>query len=186
MAVIGRHCSATERNSESAERELRKYLVLELLSTKLGEDFAGTVTGVTGQGIYLQIDRYLIDGFIRTPDLPGDKNDRWQLNRNTGALVAQRSGRTLTIGDTFPAIRIASVDLARRQLELVIVEEKRGGKRTLAQGSAGKKKKKAKAGDKSEGKSKPDKFSGSKAKGSKKAGRDKPAGERKRKPRGKR
>ncbi len=128
LREIGRHCSAKERNSESAERELRKYLVLELLSTKLGEDFPATVTGVTGQGIYLQIDQFLIDGFISVQDLPGDKSDRWQLNRNTGALVAQRSGRTITIGDCFPAARIASVDLARRQLELVIIEERSGKK----------------------------------------------------------
>ena len=137
MAVIGRHCSATERNSESAERELRKYLVMELLSTKLGEDFAGTVTGVTGQGIYLQIDRYLIDGFIRLPDLPGDKADRWQLNRNTGALVAQRSGRIINIGDRFPVVRVASVDLSRRQMELVIIEsrgEQAGGKKRKKSG----------------------------------------------------
>jgi len=136
MAEIGRHCSAKERNSESAERELRKYLVLELLSTKLGEDFPATVTGVTGQGIYLQIDQYLIDGFISVHDLPGGKSsggDRWQLNRNTGALVAQRSGRSITIGDRFPAARIASVDLARRQLELVIIEDRSGKK--LKQGS---------------------------------------------------
>ncbi|MEM8737681.1 MAG: VacB/RNase II family 3'-5' exoribonuclease [Planctomycetota bacterium] len=137
MREIGRHCSTTERNSESAERELRKYLILELLATKLGEDFPGTVTGVTGQGIYLQIDRYLIDGFIRVADLPGPTSakkhngkgrktsggDRWQLNRNTGALVAQRSGRVINIGDRFPVVRIASVDLPRRQLELVIVED---------------------------------------------------------------
>ncbi|MEO1235264.1 MAG: VacB/RNase II family 3'-5' exoribonuclease [Planctomycetota bacterium] len=126
MREIGRHCSTTERNSESAERELRKYLVLELLSTKLGEDFAGTVTGVTGQGIYLQIDRYLIDGFIRLAELPGDKSDRWKLNRNTGALVAQRSGRVIHIGDRFPVVRVANVDLARRQMELVIIEEPHG------------------------------------------------------------
>lgn len=135
MREIGRHCSAKERNSESAERELRKYLVLELLSTKLGEDFPATVTGVTGQGIYLQIDQFLIDGFISVQDLPGDKSDRWQLNRNTGALVAQRSGRSITIGDTFPAARIASVDLARRQLELVIIEERSGKKPKQSQRS---------------------------------------------------
>ncbi|MEM7626589.1 MAG: ribonuclease R [Planctomycetota bacterium] len=137
MKKIGQHCSATERNSESAERELRKYLVMELLSTKLGEDFPGTVTGVTGQGIYLQIDRYLIDGFIRVADLPGGSGgkgggDRWQLNRNTGALVAQRSGRVINIGDRF-TVRVASVDLPRRQMELVIIESGSGrssGKKT--------------------------------------------------------
>lgn len=140
LREIGRHCSARERNSESAERELRKYLVLELLSTKLGEDFPATVTGVTGQGIYLQIDQYLIDGFIRLQDLPGDKSDRWQLNRNTGALVAQRSGRTITIGDRFPAARIASVDLPRRQMELVIIESPSGKSKNRKSGKAENKK----------------------------------------------
>lgn len=145
MKKIGQHCSGTERNSESAERELRKYLVMELLSTKLGEDFPGTVTGVTGQGIYLQIDQYLIDGFIRVADLPGGEGgkgggDRWQLNRNTGALVAQRSGRVINIGDRF-TVRVASVDLPRRQLELVIIESGKGGPSDNKTKASGKKNK---------------------------------------------
>lgn len=130
LKLIGRHCSDTERNSEQAERELRKYLVLQLLSTMLGDDFAATVTGVTGQGAFLQIDRYVIDGFVKLDALPGDKQDRWKLNPNTGALVAQRSGRTISIGDRF-TVRIADIDLPRRQMELVVLDDrnpKRGGK----------------------------------------------------------
>ncbi len=129
LKLIGRHCSDTERNSESAERELRKYLVLQLLSTMLGDDFAATVTGVTGQGAFLQIDRYLVDGFVKLDALPGDKQDRWKLNPNTGALVAQRSGKTISIGDRF-TVRIADIDLPRRQMELVVLDDrnpKRGG-----------------------------------------------------------
>ena len=118
---LGRHCSDTERNSESAERELRKYLVLQLLEGMLGDDFAATVTGVTGQGAFLQIDRYLVDGFVKLDALPGGKTDRWKLNPNTGALVAQRSGKTISIGDRF-TVRIADIDLPRRQMELVILD----------------------------------------------------------------
>ena len=124
LVQIGRHCSDTERNSERAERDLRKFLVLQLLESKLGEDFAATVTGVAGQGAFLQIDRYLVDGFVRLSDLPGDKADRWQLNPNTGALVAQRSGRTITIGDRF-TVRIAKVDLSSRQMELVVLDDRK-------------------------------------------------------------
>ena len=130
LRVLGRHCSDTERNSEAAERDLRKYLVLQLLDTKLGEDFAATVTGVTGQGAFLQIDLYLTDGFVKLNDLPGDKADRWQFNPNTAALVAQRSGRTIAIGDRF-TVRIANIDLSRRQMELVVLDDrnpKRDGK----------------------------------------------------------
>lgn len=171
LRVIGQHCSTTERNSESAERQLRQYLVMELLSEKLGEDFEGTITGVTGQGVFMQIDRYLVDGFIHVNDLPsaggggtdkpgkkrkgsktgkgkgdgGAGRDRWVLNRQTGALVAQRSGKVMNIGDRF-IVRVSSVDLPKRQLELAVIktlhaavkevpEDQRGGERS-ARGAA--------------------------------------------------
>ena len=119
MTEIGRHCSATERNSEAAERDLRTYLVLELLAEHLGDDFAGTVTGVTGSGAFVQLDKYLVDGFVRVADLPW-RNERWRLNQQTGMLVAQGSGKTIAIGDTF-TVRIAKVDPTSRRLELVVL-----------------------------------------------------------------
>lgn len=127
LREIGRHCSSTERNSESAERELRNYLVLELLSQHIGDDYDGTVTGVTGNGVYIQIDKYLVDGFVRSNDLPGTKNDRWKLNPQTGALVAQRSGATVSIGNTF-TVRVAAVDLARRVMDLTVIDRRSDAK----------------------------------------------------------
>lgn len=122
LVRIGKHCSMTERNSESAERELRTYLVMELMAERLGDDFPGTVTGVTGNGIFVQIDQFLVEGFIPIADLPGDPRDRWRLDKQTGALVAQRSGRNIHIGHTF-TVRIAAVNATRRQMELVIIED---------------------------------------------------------------
>jgi ribonuclease R len=131
LGEIGKHCSTTERNSEAAERQLRYFLVLQLLTQHLGDDFEGTVTGVTNSGVFMQINKYLVDGFIRTADLPGGGKARmgemWRLNRNTGELVAQRSGRVISIGDQF-IVRIARVDPAARLLDLVIVENIGGNK----------------------------------------------------------
>jgi ribonuclease R len=120
LTELGRHCSATERNAAAAESELRTYLVLDLLSNHLGDDFEGVVTGVTSHGIFVQLTRYLIDGFVRADDLPAEPSDTWRLNRVTGALVAQRSGMSITIGDRF-MVRVAKVDPARRKMDLVIV-----------------------------------------------------------------
>ena len=123
---MGRHCSGTERNAEAAERDLRTYLVLDLLSQHLGDDYDGTVTGVTGSGIFVQLDRFLVDGFISVQDVSrsvGSAGDRWQFNRATGALVAMRSGRTISIGSKF-VVRVANVDTTRRKLDLVIVGDK--------------------------------------------------------------
>jgi len=125
---LGAHCSSTERNSQAAEGTLRNYLVMELLSTLLGTDFDATVTGISSGGVFMQLDRYLVDGFIRVTDLPSAAHDLWKLNRATGALVAQRSGKTISIGDRF-TVRIAKVNPASRQLDLVIIESTSGGKR---------------------------------------------------------
>ena len=120
ITEMGQHCSRTERNSESAERDLRRFLVMQLLAEHLGEDFEGTVTGVTNAGVFVQIDKYVTDGFVAAADLP-PTGDRWRLNPNTGALVAQQSGRAVTIGHRF-VVRLASVDLPARRMELVVVD----------------------------------------------------------------
>ncbi len=120
LTQTGQHISMTERNSQGAEDALRSYLVLDLLSEKLGEDFDGTVTGVVSSGVFIQIDKFLIDGFVKISDLPGLAEDRWKINQNTGSLVAQRSGKTVQIGDRF-VVRIARVAPNARQMDLVIV-----------------------------------------------------------------
>lgn len=118
---LGRHCSTTERNSESAERELRQYLVLELLQNHIGEDFGGTVTGVTHRGLFVQIDKYLCDGFIQTRDLPTTHpGERWIVDGKSGCLIGQRSNSRMSIGQRI-TVRIATVDLPRRQIELVVL-----------------------------------------------------------------
>lgn len=124
LVQIGRHITVTEENAESAERQLRQFLVLQLLAKHIGESFRGVITGVTARGVFVQIDKFLADGMIKSADLPGDVTRSnappiWKVDLRTGALVDQRSGRSFNMGDTV-TVRIAQVDLARRQLDLVI------------------------------------------------------------------
>src|SRR6185295_1621140 len=124
LVEIGRHAGMREDNAESAERDLRGFLVLQLLSDHVGEVYSAVVTGISPRGLFLQIDKYLADGFIKAEDLPGDvTRDNllpiWKVDAKSGALVDIRSGRSFNFGDRVQA-KIASVDLAKRQLELVL------------------------------------------------------------------
>lgn len=134
LARISAHITSTEENSEEAERDLRQFLVLQLLENHIGEEFKGVVTGLTPRGVFVQIERYLADGFIKAADLPGDvtrgnKQPRWKIDDKTGALVDIHSGRSFNFGDAV-TVTIASVDLARRQMDLVIADaaSRAGGK----------------------------------------------------------
>jgi len=124
LVEIGRHSSKQEENAEGAERHLRSFLVLQLLEQHIGETFDGVITGLNGRGVFVQIDKYLADGFVKSSDLPGDITrstmpPMWKLDPKSGALVDQRSGRSFNLGDSV-AVRIVAVDLPRRQLELVL------------------------------------------------------------------
>jgi ribonuclease R len=139
LLEIGRHATMQEQNAAAAEDELRKFLVLQLLESRLGEVFPGVVTGVSPRGVFVQIDKFMIDGFIKTQDLPGDvtRDNRapvWRIDGRTGALVDVNSGRSFQMGDTVQAA-IAAVDTARRQLELVVAnaEGRAAGKAKVAQ-----------------------------------------------------
>jgi len=134
LSQVARHCTNTEQNAEDAEMELRKYLVLQLLEQHIGEVFHGVVTGVNNKGVFVQLDKYLVDGLIQKKDLPGDvtrtsKPPSWQMDAKTGALVDQHSGRSFKMGDMV-TVSVAGVDLARRQMDLTIAdaESRAGGK----------------------------------------------------------
>jgi len=120
----GANCSSTERNSEQAEKSLRMYLVLQLLELMVGDDFGGTITGLNNRGIFVEIDKYLVDGFIQTRELAravGIPGERFRLDPRTNTLVGQQSGTALRIGQRLK-VRIAKVDLAKRQMDLAVLE----------------------------------------------------------------
>ncbi len=126
LTQIGRHCTTREGNAESAERELRSFLVMQLLTTKMDETFSAVVTGVAPRGIYVQIDKYLAEGMIKTADLPGDVTrssvpPKWRIDQRTGAMVDANSGRSYNTGHLVK-VRILEIDLAKRQMNLTIAD----------------------------------------------------------------
>ena len=115
LVALAEHCTAAAERAEAAENDLREVLVLQLLATKVGEEFDGVITGVANFGVFVQSPRFLVEGLVRMEDL-GD--DWWEVNARTGQIRGEHTGRTFRIGDVL-RVRIAGVDLARRQLHLV-------------------------------------------------------------------
>ncbi len=126
LVAIGKHASMREGNAEGAENELKKFLILQLLEKHIGETFKGVVTGISNRGIFVQIDKFLADGFIKSEDLPGDITrgqgaPMWKIDQKSGGLVDIRSGRSFNFGDLV-TVKIGKVDLARRLLDLFVDE----------------------------------------------------------------
>jgi ribonuclease R len=124
LVEIGRHATRREEAATEAERALRSFLVLQLLEKHIGESFDAVITGLNPRGIFIQIDKYLAEGFVKKEDLPGDVTRGnltpfWRVDPRTGALVDARSGRSYNMGDRV-SVKIVAVDLQKRQMECVV------------------------------------------------------------------
>lgn len=122
LTELGNLCSANERRAEAAERELTQVLVLRLLERHIGDTFDGVVTGVANMGVFVQLQRFLVDGLVRFSDI---SDDWWEVDPSRGAVVGQRSGQRITVGDRL-AVTISRIDLPTRQLELVLAGGTKG------------------------------------------------------------
>lgn len=118
LAQLGKHLAFTERRADDAENELREVKLLELLSTRIGEEFRGVVTSITKFGIFIQLQEYLIDGLIRYEDL---MDDYWDVDERGGFIRGKRTGRRIAIGDLVNTV-VVKVDVPRRELSLAITQ----------------------------------------------------------------
>jgi ribonuclease R len=117
LQEISQHSSEAERRAMLAERASmdldRAYVALE----HLGEAFQARITSVAPFGIFASVDQPFIEGMIPVAMLGGDDFEIDEYNiRLTGAFT----GRMFMIGQTIE-VEIASVNIARRQVELKLV-----------------------------------------------------------------
>lgn len=118
LEVLGGHCSTNERRAEEAERELKQLHILRLLEKDIGEHYGGIVTGIVQSGIFVQLDRYLIEGMVRFEHL---HEDWWEMDPDRTVVVGRRSGVRFRIGDRL-TVTTSRIDIARRQLDLEVVK----------------------------------------------------------------
>jgi ribonuclease R len=126
LTRIGQSCSQTESVAAEAEQSLRSFLVLQLLSKHVGEDFPAMVTGATNVGVFVKLEKYLAEGMIKSADLPvgtdqhgKPKPGTWRLDQRTGRMVHSGTGRSFGVGDRLD-VTIAKVDLALRRMDLAV------------------------------------------------------------------
>ena len=120
MERLGMITSAHERRAEEATRDVEAWLKCEYMENKLGEEFAGVVTGVTNFGLFVQISELLIDGLVHVTSLA---NDYYHYDSGSQQLVGERSGKTFKLGDAM-RIKVQRVDMETRRIDFGVVKEK--------------------------------------------------------------
>jgi ribonuclease R len=124
LVALGNHCSRLEQRAESAERELIKLKLLNYLSTRIGEEMSAVITGVEPFGLFVQGIKLPAEGLVPIANLP---DDHYHFDRAGRTLSGYHSRHQFRLGDLVE-VRIAHVDVNRRELEFLLID-KGGGRR---------------------------------------------------------
>jgi ribonuclease R len=110
--------STTERQALQIERDADDVchaFLLEWTLVERGpeEGFEGEVVGLIGAGAFVRFGEEGFEGFLPVRRM----RDWWQLNEEGTVLVAERSGRTVKLGDAV-AVSVGRIDAPRGRVDL--------------------------------------------------------------------
>ena len=117
--ALGVHCSANERRADEASRDVEAWLKCYFIRDKLGEEFTGTISGVTTFGIFVTLDALFIEGLVHVTELG---SDYFQYDEARHELRGERTGMRYQLTDRV-TVQVSRVDLDARKIDLRLMTE---------------------------------------------------------------
>ncbi|MGQ0620454.1 MAG: ribonuclease R [Panacagrimonas sp.] len=122
MERHGAHCSMTERRADEATRDAVVWLKCEYMSSHVGEEFDGIVSGVAPFGLFVELGGLYVDGLIHVSSL---SNDYYQYESRHHRLIGDRGGKVYSLGDRV-RVRVVRVNLDERKIDLELAAAAEG------------------------------------------------------------
>ncbi len=110
------HCSEMEQRAANAERASIKYKQVEFMQEHLGQEFEGTISGVTEWGFYVEIDENKCEGMVSIRELT---DDYYVFDEDNFCISGRHYGKKYQLGDKI-TIKVAKANLAAKQLDFVL------------------------------------------------------------------
>jgi ribonuclease R len=117
MEEVAEHTSFRERQAADAERESVDVKKAEYMERHLGDEFEGTVSGITGFGIFVLLDDVFVEGLVHVNSL---EDDFYHYREEEYSLVGERRGRRFRLGDRL-RVQVARVNRTERLIDFVLV-----------------------------------------------------------------
>ena len=113
---IAEHCSGTERTADEATRDVESWLKCYFMQDKVGQIFEGTVVGVTGFGLFVELDEVYIEGLLHVTELG---NDYFNYDKSKHAIIGERTTLSYRLGDRLK-VKVVRVDLETIKIDFTL------------------------------------------------------------------
>jgi ribonuclease R len=113
------HSSVEERNAVEAERDSIDLKKVEFMERHIGDEFDGSISGVTSFGMFVRLNKYFVEGLIHLHDL---SDDYYEFHEGKYALIGRNTGRRFRLADPV-RVRVESVNKEKRQIDFVLLDQ---------------------------------------------------------------
>jgi ribonuclease R len=125
---LGVHCSQTERRADEASRDVLAWLKCYYMRDRVGEEFIGTVSAVTGFGLFVALTDLYVEGLVHISELG---SDYFHFDQAKHQLLGERTGKRYRLSDRI-RVRLVRVDLETSKIDFVLAEESSASVKTHA------------------------------------------------------
>ncbi|HVE50427.1 MAG TPA: ribonuclease R [Casimicrobiaceae bacterium] len=116
---LGVHCSMTERRADDATRDVEQWLKCWYMRDRIGESYEGTISGVTGFGLFVTLDGMNVDGLVHISELG---RDYFHFDQVRHALIGERGGLVFQLAARI-RVKVARVDLDTTKIDFVLDDD---------------------------------------------------------------
>lgn len=128
MVTLGEHCSANERRADEATRDVVSWLKCEYMMDKIGEEFVGIISAVTGFGFFVELQSIYVEGLVHIASL---HDDYFNFDAVSRQLYGERTGVRYRLGDSVH-IKVVRVNLDDKKIDFELIGGKAKSKKSSA------------------------------------------------------
>jgi len=116
---VGLQCSAAERKADEASWDVIDWLKCEFMQEHVDEEYTGIITGVTGFGMFVELEDIFVEGLVHVTALG---NDYYKFDAVHHRMIGEHSNRIFRLADKIQ-IRVVRVNLDDRQIDFELVDK---------------------------------------------------------------
>jgi ribonuclease R len=119
MSALSLQGSERGRRADEAEREVDERYRAAWMEKHVGGQFDGVISGVTGFGLFVELNESKVNGLVHVTQLP---QDYYQFDPIRKTLSGERRGRAFRLGDPVRVL-VLKASMEERKIDFRLAED---------------------------------------------------------------